>query len=49
MLLLFPAWLHHSVGGNAGDSERISISFNVMFEKFGELLARPIWGAQAEF
>jgi uncharacterized protein (TIGR02466 family) len=49
MMLLFPAWLQHSVVGNAGESERISISFNVMFENFGEHLARPTSGTQADF
>lgn len=48
MMVLFPAWLHHSVTGNAGESERVSISFNIMFEQFGEKIARPKWGAQAE-
>ncbi|MDX1576353.1 MAG: 2OG-Fe(II) oxygenase family protein [Kiloniellales bacterium] len=47
-LLLFPAWLHHSVSGNRGTGERVSISFNIMFERFGEELARPKWGAQSE-
>jgi uncharacterized protein (TIGR02466 family) len=49
LMLLFPAWLQHSVVGSAGESERISISFNVMFENFGEQLARPTWGTQADF
>lgn len=48
LLLLFPAWLHHSVTGNTGESERVSISFNIMFERFGEDLARPKWGSRAE-
>ncbi len=48
MMVLFPAWLHHSVAGNTGESERVSISFNIMFERFGETIARPKWGAQAE-
>ncbi len=48
MMLLFPAWLHHSVTGNAGESERVSISFNIMFEQFGQRMARPKWGAQTE-
>ena len=47
MMLLFPAWLHHSVAGNSGESERVSISFNIMFEQFGEKFAQPKWGAQA--
>jgi len=25
------------------------MSFNVMFKEFGERLARPVWGAPAEF
>jgi len=48
MLVLFPAWLDHSVSSNAGQSERVSIAFNLMFERFGEDLARPKWGAQGE-
>ena len=44
MLILFPAWLSHSVASNASDEERISISFNLMFEKFGEQMAQPRWG-----
>ena len=48
MMVLFPAWLHHSVTGNAGESERVSISFNIMFEQFGQRMARPKWGAQTE-
>jgi uncharacterized protein (TIGR02466 family) len=48
MMVLFPAWLHHSVAGNSGAGERVSISFNIMFERFGETLARPKWGAQSD-
>lgn len=44
MLILFPAWLSHSVARNAGETERVSISFNVQFEQFGEKMARPRWG-----
>ena len=28
-LVIFPAWLAHSVSSNAGDGDRISISFNI--------------------
>ena len=42
-LLVFPAWLEHSVDANASESERISISFNVMFSSFSEHLTRPLW------
>ena len=47
-LLVFPAWLQHSVDANAGESERISISFNVMFSSFSERLTRPLWQASGE-
>ena len=43
LLVLFPAWLSHSVETNPEDLDRISISFNVMFREFGEVLARPRW------
>ena len=42
-LLLFPAYLLHSVDANLSNKERISISFNVMFSSFPELLSRPLW------
>ncbi|HWM29681.1 MAG TPA: 2OG-Fe(II) oxygenase family protein [Woeseiaceae bacterium] len=42
-LLLFPAWLEHSVDGNESGRERISVSFNVMFSSFTENLSRPLW------
>jgi uncharacterized protein (TIGR02466 family) len=42
-LLLFPAYLRHSVGKNASSEDRISISFNIMFSAFTENLAKPLW------
>lgn len=42
-LLLFPAYLEHSVDANMSDAERISISFNIMFSSFTENLSRPLW------
>jgi uncharacterized protein (TIGR02466 family) len=42
-LLLFPAYLRHSVGVNASRDDRISISFNIMFSAFTENLAKPLW------
>lgn len=42
-LLLFPAYLEHSVDANQSSRERISVSFNVMFLSFGENLGRPLW------
>jgi uncharacterized protein (TIGR02466 family) len=43
-LLVFPAWLPHSVDANASAAERISVSFNVMFRDLVERLAPPLWG-----
>jgi uncharacterized protein (TIGR02466 family) len=42
-LLLFPAYLEHSVGANTSEEERISVSFNVMFSSFTENLSKPLW------
>jgi uncharacterized protein (TIGR02466 family) len=42
-LLLFPAYLEHSVDSNTSDEERVSVSFNLMFSSFTENLAKPLW------
>jgi hypothetical protein len=42
-LLMLPSYLEHSVDANAGDEERISVSFNVMFSSFAERLSKPLW------
>jgi uncharacterized protein (TIGR02466 family) len=42
-LLLFPAWLQHSVDTNRSSRPRISFSFNLMFTGFAETMARPGW------
>ncbi|HEV8391874.1 MAG TPA: 2OG-Fe(II) oxygenase family protein [Dongiaceae bacterium] len=42
-LLLFPAWLSHSVDANASTELRISISFNLMFSSYGETMGQPMW------
>jgi len=42
-LLVFPAYLQHSVDANAGEAERVSISFNLMFSAFTENLSKPLW------
>lgn len=42
-LILFPAWLLHSVDTNRSNRPRISISFNLMFPSFAETMARPGW------
>jgi uncharacterized protein (TIGR02466 family) len=46
-LLVFPAYLQHSVDPNASAQERISISFNIMFSDFTENLSKPLWGNHA--
>lgn len=42
-LLMFPAYLAHSVDANTSDEERVSVSFNVMFSAFTERLSPPLW------
>ena len=42
-LILFPAWLLHSVDTNRSNRPRISVSFNLMFPSFAETMARPGW------
>jgi uncharacterized protein (TIGR02466 family) len=44
VLLLFPAYLPHSVDANRSTTVRASLSFNVMFRGFAETLAKPMWG-----
>ena len=46
-LLIFPAWVKHNVPANDGTTERISISFNLMFTNFTETMASPMWDATA--
>jgi uncharacterized protein (TIGR02466 family) len=42
-LLIFPAWLSHSVPVNRSPHNRISISFNLMFTNYLEELSPPLW------
>lgn len=42
-LLIFPAYLQHSVDTNMSEKERVSISFNIMFSSFTENLSKPLW------
>ncbi len=42
-LLLFPAWLDHSVAENRSAEERISVSFNLMFPAYSETMSKPMW------
>ena len=42
-LLLFPAYLEHSVSRNESPDLRISVSFNVMFTEYTETMSPPLW------
>jgi uncharacterized protein (TIGR02466 family) len=44
MLLVFPAWLMHSVEPSRSERLRISASFNAMFSSYGETMSQPLWG-----
>jgi uncharacterized protein (TIGR02466 family) len=44
-LLIFPAFLPHSVDAHEGAELRISFSFNLMFEAYAETMGRPSWEA----
>ena len=46
-MMIFPSWLKHTVPANDGDSDRISISFNLMFKNFSETMASPMWDPTA--
>ncbi len=48
MLVMFPAWLQHSVPPNLSDRTRISVAFNLMFPAFGTAMASPMWQADGE-
>ena len=43
MLILFPAWLSHTVSANPSPQERISVSFNLMFSSFTEKVSPVKW------
>ncbi len=43
VLLMFPAWLQHSVDPNRSDRVRISVGFNIMFPAYAENTAAPLW------
>jgi len=42
-LLVFPAWLEHSVPPNQSNELRISLSFNAMFTRYAETMSAPLW------
>ena len=48
-LVIFPAWLQHSVPPNMSDGERISVAFNIMFTSFSEKMSRPQWEGDLSF
>lgn len=43
-LLMFPAWLPHSVSVNTSELTRVSVSFNVMFADYEATMSSPLWG-----
>jgi uncharacterized protein (TIGR02466 family) len=43
ILLLFPAWLVHSVDSNRSAEQRISVSFNMMFRSYAAIMSKPLW------
>jgi uncharacterized protein (TIGR02466 family) len=43
LMLMFPAWLPHSVDPNRSDRTRISLGFNLMFPAYAERMAQPLW------
>lgn len=48
VLGLFPASLPPSLDANPGEAPRVSVSFNLMFRRFGERLAKRLWGQEEE-
>lgn len=42
-LVLFPAWLRHSVPTNESNERRISVAFNAMFTGYSDTMSSPLW------
>lgn len=42
-LVIFPAWLSHSVPTNVSAEDRVSISFNIMLTQFTETASGTLW------
>jgi len=42
-LILFPAWLRHSVPVNRSNAERVSIAFNLMLNDYIDQSSPPLW------
>ncbi len=45
-LVLFPSWLSHSVAPSQSETDRLSISVNIMFDSFAEEMSPPKWRAR---
>lgn len=43
LLIIFPAWLVHSVNANPANRNRISVSFNIMYSDFAQEVAPAKW------
>jgi ectoine hydroxylase-related dioxygenase (phytanoyl-CoA dioxygenase family) len=42
-VIIFPAWLRHSVPANRSNAERISIAFNLMVNDYITEASPPLW------
>lgn len=42
-VVMFPAWITHSVKPSKAQGLRVSIAFNINFSDFAETIARPRW------
>lgn len=42
-LVLFPAWLRHSVSSSRSDRQRVSVAINVMFTDYVARMSQPRW------
>ena len=42
-MVVFPAWLTHSVPVNASGHDRISFAFNLMFREYVRLASPALW------
>ncbi len=40
-MVMFPAWLRHSVDPNRGGGQRMSVAFNLMLEDYTAQQSRP--------
>ncbi len=47
-LVLFPAWLRHSVTSNRSDRQRVSMAINVMFNDYVTGMSRPRWSGAVQ-